>query len=340
MGSSCRIRCTQCVSSLFIAMCFLAQVTELVVARPFALSDRSAGFSSRGLKFLVEESTILEYHNGTILTGSGPAALNVYLIWYGNFTDFQRSIVHDFFASTQSTTCTPPSVADWWKMTGSYKDLSGVGVPPELIVGAETSDAGCSKGKDLLQTDLEALVTSSLAEFPADPEAMYIVLTAEDVMAADFCNSECGSHYSTDGGADSKNEQLAYGWVGNPGTQCPGKCSWPFAQPTSGPTNTPLLPPNGDVGMDGLIINLSTILAGMATNPYDTGYFQGDATAPNEAASACVGMFGPGSYPGYAGQLLSDSSTGASFNTWGVNGRKYLLPALWNPVTMNCTTPN
>lgn len=48
---------------------------------------------------------------------------------------------------------------------------------------------------------------------------------------------------------------------------------------------------------------------------------------------AVLGVYGKGSYPGYAGDLLVDSATGASYNAHGVDGRKYLLPALFDPST-------
>ncbi|KAJ6730337.1 PHOSPHATE-RESPONSIVE 1 FAMILY PROTEIN [Salix viminalis] len=50
------------------------------------------------------------------------------------------------------------------------------------------------------------------------------------------------------------------------------------------------------------------------------------------------GVYGKGSYPGYAGDVLVDSATGASYNAHGVNSRKYLLPALFDPSTATCAT--
>ncbi|GFS46799.1 EXORDIUM like 2 [Actinidia rufa] len=126
--------------------------------------------------------------------------------------------------------------------------------------------------------------------------------------------------------------------VGNSVTQCPGQCAWPFHQPLYGPQTPPLVAPNGDVGVDGMVINLATVLTGTVTNPFNNGYFQGPETAPLEAVTACTGMFGSGSYPGYAGSVLVDKSTGASYNSQGVNGRKYLLPAMWDPKTSTCKT--
>jgi hypothetical protein len=36
--------------------------------------------------------------------------------------------------------------------------------------------------------------------------------------------------------------------------------------------------------------------------------------------------------------LLVDSTIGASYNAHGVNGRKYVLPALFDPSTSTCST--
>ncbi|CAN1128712.1 Protein PHOSPHATE-INDUCED 1 [Linum perenne] len=103
-----------------------------------------------------------------------------------------------------------------------------------------------------------------------------------------FCSSKCGTH-------DTSSKS----------------CSWPFHQSIYGPQSAPLIPPNNDVGIDGIIIN---------------------------AASDCPGVYGKGAYPGYAGELLMDSTTGASYNADGVNGRKYLLPALFDPASSDCST--
>ncbi|BAF24000.1 Os08g0485000, partial [Oryza sativa Japonica Group] len=132
--------------------------------------------------------------------------------------------------------------------------------------------------------------------------------------------------------------RFAYAWVGNAAEQCPGECAWPFHQPAYGPQAPPLVSPNADVGMDGIIINLATLLAGAVTNPYGGGYFQGPTEAPLEAVTACTGMFGAGAYPGYPGQLPVDAATGASYNAVGVAGRRFLLPAMWDPKTSQCST--
>ncbi|KAI8005200.1 Protein EXORDIUM [Camellia lanceoleosa] len=146
--------------------------------------------------------------------------------------------------------------------------------------------------------------------------------------------SRCGTHGSAKTSQiKGRNYKFPYIWIGNSVTQCPGQCAWPFHQPLYGPQTPPLVAPNNDVGLDGMLINLASLLAGTVTNPFGNGYYQGSAGAPLEAASACPGIYGKGAYPGYPGNLLVDPTTGASYNANGENGRKYLLPALYDPTT-------
>ncbi|KAI3900868.1 hypothetical protein MKW92_009675 [Papaver armeniacum] len=166
--------------------------------------------------------------------------------------------------------------------------------------------------------------------------AINVVLTSADVTVDGFCSSRCGTHGSSY--SASKKSKFAYIWVGNSEIQCPGQCAWPFHQPIYGPQGSPLVAPNNDVGIDGMVINLASLLAGTATNPFGNGYYQGPAGASLEVASACTGIYGKGAYPGYAGNLLVDSSTRASYNANGAKGRKYLLPALFDHSTSTCST--
>ncbi|RID73142.1 hypothetical protein BRARA_B00310 [Brassica rapa] len=146
-------------------------------------------------------------------------------------------------------------------------------------------------------------------------------LTAKDVTVEGFCMNRCGTHGSKSSSLDGG----AYVWVGNSEEQCPGYCSWPFHQPLSGAQSPPLIAPNGDVGVDGMIINLATLLVNAVNGE-------------QEPASFCVDRFGSGAYPGYPGRVLVDKTTGASYNALGLAGRKYLLPAMWDPQAAECRT--
>ncbi|KAM7255760.1 hypothetical protein ACFE04_011501 [Oxalis oulophora] len=271
-----------------------------------------------------QQPLILQYHNGPLLKGN--TTLNI--LWYGNFTPIQRSIIVDFLNSL-STTNKPLSVSTWWQTTGKYR-----GGPCSVTVGNQIIDENYSLGKSLKSTHLNTL-SGKVGGQNINNRLVNVVLTSADVAVEGFCMSKCGTHGYTRVGKDGR---VAYAWVGNSVSQCPGQCAWPFHQPIYGPQGPPLVAPNGDVGVDGMIINLATVLAGTVTNPFSNGYYQGSADAPLEAVSACTGVFGSGSYPGYPGKLLVDKISGGSYNAIGLNGRRYLLPAMWDPVTSTCKT--
>ncbi|KAK7363122.1 hypothetical protein VNO77_05252 [Canavalia gladiata] len=269
-----------------------------------------------------EQPLVLKYHNGQLLKGR----ITVNLVWYGTFTPIQRSIIVDFINSLSSTGAPLPSAATWWKTTDNYKGGSSA-----LVVGKQFLHPAYTLGKSLKGRDLLALASKF-----NQLSSITVVLTAKDVSVDGFCMNRCGIHGSTR--SPNGGPRTAYIWVGNSETQCPGLCAWPFHQPIYGPQTPPLVAPNGDVGVDGIIINLATLLAGTVTNPFNNGYFQGPATAPLEAVSACTGVFGSGAYPGYPGRVLVDKTSGASYNAHGANGRRYLVPAMWDPQTSTCKT--
>ncbi|KAK7849231.1 protein EXORDIUM-like 2 [Quercus suber] len=280
---------------------------------------------ARKLTALVEQQPlILKYHNGALLKGN----ITVNLIWYGQFTPIQRSIIVDFIQSLNSPRAPLPSVSTWWKTTDKYKGGSSA-----LVIGKQILHEAYTLGKSLKTMHLLAL-----SKKVNGLNSINVVLTAKDVAVDGFCMSRCGTHGSTRVSQGKRVTRSAYVWVGNSETQCPGQCAWPFHQPIYGPQTPPLVSPNGDVGVDGMIINLATVLAGTVTNPFNNGYFQGPATAPLEAVSACTGIFGSGAYPGDPGRVLVEKTTGASYNANGANGRKYLLPAMWDPQTSACKT--
>lgn len=196
-----------------------------------------------------------------------------------------------------------------------------------ISLGSQILNESYFLGKSLTNEQILQLASKGSQRNPIN-----VVLTSVDVAVEGFCSSRCGTHGSDSG------SKLAYIWVGNSETQCPGRCVWPFHQPIYRPQNPSLVAPNNDVGLEGMVINLATLLAGTVTNLFGNGYYQGPKEAPLEAASACPGIYGKGAYPGYAGDLPVDVTTGASYNTHGVNGRKYLLPALFDSSTSTCAT--
>ncbi|BBN16295.1 protein MpEXL8 [Marchantia polymorpha subsp. ruderalis] len=314
-----------------------------------AEAERSAAAAAqrRKLAHLVEEpAPVLNYHYGPLMNSG--ASVPVHVIWYGDFSAEQKAVVCDFFRCFSATKHKTPSVTSWWNVTQGYKDDKGCAVAGSLHLGAQVHDRDCSRGRALSEDDLQAIVLNALnatdpaSRLPLDASAVYLVLTARDVHVEDFCMNSCASHFSTPPADETLGQQLPFAWVGNPELRCPGQCAWPFARDDEfGPPGPTLKSPNGDVGLDGLIINMAAMLAGTVTNPFNNGFYQGDAAYPLEAATACAGIFGPGAYPGFPGQLPQDDASGASFNVHGFwnSSRKFLVPALWDPDTLTCTPP-
>ncbi len=130
--------------------------------------------------------------------------------------------------------------------------------------------------------------------------------------------------------------------VGNPESECPGACAWPFHKSNHGPQGVTLQPPNGNIGADSMVVHFASGLAGAVTNPFKTGFFQLGTKNDHElveAATACPNIFGSGALPGYTGKVRVDPANGGAFNTHGYKGMQFLVPAIWNPRTSSCWTP-
>ncbi|XVE60503.1 hypothetical protein DITRI_Ditri05aG0134400 [Diplodiscus trichospermus] len=294
------------------------------------LSLANVCLGSRKLTSLYQPPPMaLTYHNGALLEGNIPVSV----LWYGEFSPAQKSIIADFLLSLNplkehlGPSPAEPLVSNWWNTVQTYMRRASKS-DARIVLANQVTDRNCSVGKILKRSQISRLAR----RIHAKPGGLTLVLTAKDVAVEGFCMSNCGSHSS------NAEEKSVFIWVGNSASQCPGQCAWPFHQPIYGPQTPPLGAPNGDVGVDGMIINIASLLAGAVTNPYGNGYFLGSDGAQLEAASACPGVYGKGAYPGYAGELLVDRTTGASYNAQGVNGGKYLLPALFDPVTSQCST--
>ncbi|PSR85975.1 Protein EXORDIUM-like [Actinidia chinensis var. chinensis] len=311
---------------------FLLLPFNILIALAIAPVSQALNHNLNQPSSLVPPSTILTYHGGPIL--NGPSPISIYLIWYGSFYQKDRAPITDFFASFSNPTAKTTTVATWWNTILSYKDKAGNSVSSKIRLAKQLGDVKYSLGKNIKRAQITTYVKNKIDTklLPSDPNGIYLVLTSKDVVVEQFCMNSCGFHSSI---VTSTKRRLVYAHVGDPAVQCPGLCAWPYAIPAYGPPGQALVAPNG-IGTDGIIMNIATVLAGATTNPFMSGYFQGDALAPLEAVTACPGIFGAGAYPGYPGDLKVDKMSKASYNAYGVNGRKFLLPTMWDPVQINC----
>ncbi|XP_078445808.1 protein EXORDIUM-like 5 [Wolffia australiana] len=294
----------------------------------FTASKRYEGSSS-----LVQ----LRYHMGPVLT----SPINIYLIWYGKWSAAGQSTIRGFLRSLSDPTATAPSVHQWWATAALYTDQTGHNITRTITVAREVSDPGQTLGSDLTRLDIQRVIATAVAShhLPVDNRnGIYLVLTAPEVKVQDFCRAVCGFHYFTFNSIVG--HTLPYAWVGNSGLQCPQQCAYPFAVPAYMTGTVPLAPPNGDVGVDGMVSVIGHELAELSSNPLVNAWYAGeDPTAPTEIADLCEGIYGSGGGGGYMGQVRA-APGGAKFNVNGSGGRRFLVQWLWSPVRNSCYGPN
>nr|CAD1826923.1 unnamed protein product [Ananas comosus var. bracteatus] len=124
----------------------------LLVVVLVSLVHFSTGYSGRKLSALVQpQPNVLTYHNGQVLRGDIPVSI----LWYGQFTPTQKSIISDFLLSLTSTTQSSPnpSVSQWWSSIQQlYLSKAGKSGGPNtahVVLANQVSDEGCSLGRSL-----------------------------------------------------------------------------------------------------------------------------------------------------------------------------------------------
>ncbi|KAI3515198.1 hypothetical protein L1887_13970 [Cichorium endivia] len=284
----------------------------------------------------------LRYHMGPVLS----SPISIYLIWYGKWAPTQMLLIKDFLLSISTTNrraAPHPSVSDWWQTVSLYTDQTNANISRSMLIAGEYSDRKYTHGTHLTRLTIQDVIASSVrsAPFPVDHKnGIYLVLTSVDVTVEDFCRAVCGFHYFT---FPSKvGYTLPYAWVGNSGKQCPEVCAYPFAVPAYMRGGGPgaLAPPNGDVGVDGMISVIGHELAELSSNPLVNAWYAGeDPTAPTEIGDLCEGLYGSGGGGGYIGEVMKDGS-GRTYNMNGRRGRKFLVQWIWSPVLKACAGPN
>ncbi|XP_031125534.1 protein EXORDIUM-like 5 [Ipomoea triloba] len=284
----------------------------------------------------------LRYHMGPVLS----SPINIYLIWYGKWSPSQQLIIKDFLLSISTTNhraAPSPSVSEWWRTVSLYTDQTGANISRSVLIADEYSDRRYSQGTHLTRLSIQDVIAEAVRSKPFSidhKKGIYLVLTSIDVTVQDFCRAVCGFHYFTF--ASKVGYTLPYAWIGNSGKQCPEVCAYPFAIPgyMAGGGPGALSPPNGDVGVDGMISVIAHELAELSSNPLVNAWYAGeDPTAPTEIGDLCEGLYGTGGGGGYIGQVMKDRE-GRTYNMKGRRSRKFLVQWIWSPILKACAGPN
>jgi hypothetical protein len=206
--------------------------------------------------------------------------INLYLIYYGNFTALQMDIIQTFLNGIDSS--------HWFNILKKYFSMTG---STRIYVNGPVSIAkiilnNYSLGKNLNGNMVPALIQSYIDKkiLPEDSNGIYMVTSSPDVMFSIqneqgnlmFCRDFCGYHKSF---ALRSSKVIQYIQTGNPATKCLAKCSAKAARSIS---------PNNDVGVDALISVLAHLISETITDAHPEGIRGWEDSDGKEVADKCL----------------------------------------------------
>ena len=223
---------------------------------------------------IVTQGNGINYHGGPVMKGN---PVNVYFIWYGNWTNGPHSsdsqvtvgLLDALFGSSGGI-----GGSGYEKINTTYGDNSG-NVSGNIALAASTTD-NYSHGTRLSDSGVQAVVSSAITSgrLPSDTNGLYFVLTSSDVReTSGFCSQYCGWHTR----GTINNADIKYSFVGNP-DRCPSACE---AQTVS---------PNGDSGADGMASVMAHEAEETASDPDLNAWYDSSGA---ENADKCAWKFGP-----------------------------------------------
>ncbi|KAL5036258.1 hypothetical protein BDV3_003306 [Batrachochytrium dendrobatidis] len=253
----------------------------------------------------------ITYNMGAPLL-TGP--LDVYYVYYGNWTDSQKKLVQDFTSGLGDS--------DWWTTTKKYYYQADASSPKVHVDGqvrfAGSADDNYSLGKSLSGDDVPNIVKNAIAagSFPESETSLYYVLidelVSEHALGSSFCTRYCGYHNQ---GSFTSGKAFPYALSGKIGSSCIGGCGPPSNQDIS---------PNNDAATDAMISVMAHEITEAVTDPFAKRAW--NDTPGFENGDKCAYKYG----------TTQTDSNGASYNS-GWNGHNFLIQMNWDPETQACT---
>ena len=229
------------------------------------------------------------YHGGPVMLNT----VNVYYIWYGNWSGNSATTILTNLASNIGG-------SSYEHINSTYYNGSNQHVSGNVHYAGSTTD-NYSQGTSLSDAQIQTVVSSAISSgrLPKDTNAIYFVLTSQDVTASSgFCTQYCGWHtHGTIGGSDIK-----YAFIGNP-ARCLSSCA---EQSTS---------PNGNAGADGMASIIAHEMEEAISDPDLNAWYD---RRGEENADKCAWTFGS----------ESTASNGSKYNIT-LGGTHYLIQQNW-----------
>jgi len=235
------------------------------------------------------------YHGGPVLGAGSP--VNVYYIWYGNWTGNSAASILEPLAANLSGT-------PLFNTNTTYTNSAGTPIANHVVFKQATNNTyGYAQGVSLSDTAVKNIVANSISThaLPLDSSGVYFVLTSKDVKeSSGFCTKYCGWHTA----ANISGQIVQYAFVGDPSSQCPNSCS---VQGSKGP--------NGNPGADAMASVIVHELEEATTDPWLNAWYD---SAGAENADKCAWTFG----------TVSVAGNGAKYNV-NIGGLNYLIQQNW-----------
>jgi len=265
---------------------------SLAAAGAFAATpDGKGGGTAHAVRGDQAAAATILFHGGPVMTNKN--GVNVYLIWYGNWSGNTGLQIVPKFINDESG-------SPYFAINTGYTNAKGKKVKNIVNLSGQTND-NYSLGSNLTDSGIRTIVSNHIAngDLPADKNGVYFVLTSQDVNeTSGFCTVYCGWH--THGSIAAKD--IKYSFVGN-AARCLSACA---AQSTS---------PNDNPGVDGMLSVIAHELEEAATDPdLNAWYF----SSGNENADQCAWTFGT--------EYTAPNGSKANMN---MNGTDYLIQQNW-----------
>ncbi len=285
-----------------------AQAAEVRNASHLAPTGKGWAEEQSTLAFTVTTGNGINYHNGPIL----PGTVNVYFIWYGNWTNGPRksdsqttvALLDALFAPELSSGggLIPMGIggSGYELINTTYGDNNS-DVTGNIALAASTTDS-YSQGNRLSDSRVQTVVYNAIrnGKLPKDANGLYFVLTSSDVAeSSGFCSRYCGWHTH----ANISSTDIKYAFVGNP-DRCPSACEMQTVSP------------NNDSGADGMASIMAHEAEETQTDPDLNAWYD---SSGQENADKCAWKFGP---------TTGAIGSGAYNQTFG-NGYSWLIQMNW-----------
>jgi hypothetical protein len=236
--------------------------------------------------------------------------VNLYYIWYGNWSNNTATTILTDFANNLGG-------SPYFAINTTYSDNNGPVSGAVQLAGSVNDNY--SLGTSITAANIQTIVSNHLggSGFPYDTNGIYLVLTSSDVTVggdppgyAYFCYQYCGFHVH----ATINSYDIKYAFVGDSdgSSSCALNCQPPLQTQHSSAS------PNGNPGADGMASELAHEIDEATTDPDANAWYNGSPSS-GEVGDLCNWMYGSNYY----------TVTNGSYANMCVGTRNFLIQQDW-----------